>query len=324
MTLVKKNVQHAVWKGRTFEITDQADGTIPGNRLVEIDLTGDLVVGTDASHHIVGVNLTDVSKADGETVQVGVGFQDVISATPIRAGRPIKCADNGRVTELMTAEILQETIYATGAGLGFTNQPANDGIEIVSDDNVDDIGQTVTIIGTTNGGVVVVAEDIVLNGTTFVPSVKVDWGLILAVKVSAALVGTLTVREASADQTITTIAAGNLSSGVEAVPTGDQGAFNVAPTIVGSAATTKVLGYAYLAPTGSATVVREAKALNGTTDVNMVNAARLITEVYTGDLEATRTAIVRVGLEEDEQHKCGKALESATAEDQRILAFIVP
>jgi hypothetical protein len=326
MAFKQNKLNYSVYKSRTSELSDNADGTIPGNRLVQVDITGDLLVGSDAAHGIVGVNLSDTSKAAGDTIDIGVGFQQVIAATPVRAGRPIKCADNGRVTELVLADIVQETIFATGAGGGFANQPANDGIEIVSSDALD-VDTVVTIIGTTNGGVVVVSEDVALDaadGTTAVASTKVDWGLILAVKVASALVGTLTVREASADQAITTLAAGVLSKGVEEVPEADGGAFNVVPTIVGSGATTKVLGYRYMPTSGSATPAHEAKALNGSTDVTMVNAARQIVEVYTGDLEAARTAIVRVGAEEDELHRVGRAYDGATAADQRFLAYITP
>lgn len=322
MAIAMKNLRQASWYNRMYELSADAGGTIPGNRLVEVGGSDTFVVGTVDSHAIVGVNVGDVSRGSGQTVDIGLGFRQVVTASPVLRGKPIKCADNGRVTQHVNAAAVGTTIKTTGAGLGFTNQPANDGVEILSSNNVADIGQTVTIIGTTNGGVVVVVEDIVLNGTTPVASVKVDWGVILAVKVSAALVGTLTVREASAGQTITTIAPAALSSGVETVAAAAQGAFNQLPVIVGSAATTKVLGYKYV--TTAAADAYEAKALNGATDVTMVNAALLIEEVYTGDLEAARTATVKVGAEEDENHKVGKAYETAAAAGVRIWAFLTP
>jgi hypothetical protein len=90
----------------------------------------------------------------------------------------------------------------TPVGSAFTNQPANDGIEVVSDSALD-ITQTVTIIGTTTGTDTVVVETVTLTGTTAVSTVKTNWGIVLAVKKSAVTAGTVTVREASANATIT-------------------------------------------------------------------------------------------------------------------------
>lgn len=175
----------------------------------------------------------------------------------------------------------------TGVGEAFTNQPANDGVEIVSD-NAADTTQTWTIIGTTTGTDTVVVETGTLNGTTFVPTVKVDWGLILAVKLSASAAGTVTVREASADATITTLATTVLSKGVETVLAADQSAWNRTVSLVSDGATTKQLG---LKGTNSAgATIYDSQALNGTTAVLSNSAFATVTELYTGDLEGTRTA----------------------------------
>lgn len=93
----------------------------------------------------------------------------------------------------------------------FTNQPANDAIEILSSEAAD-ITQTATIWGTINGTQNIVKEIIALDGadgTTPVASTRTNWGLILAVELSATTTGNITVREASGDATITTITAGN-------------------------------------------------------------------------------------------------------------------
>ena len=109
------------------------------------------------------------------------------------------------------------TTTTTGNGVAFGNQPANDGVEIGSD-SAADTTQTATVIGTTNGTDTVVVESIALTGTTFVSTVKTDWGVILAVKLSASCAGTVTFREASGNAAITTITTGNTAKGVETVP----------------------------------------------------------------------------------------------------------
>lgn len=178
----------------------------------------------------------------------------------------------------------------TSAGLAFTNQPANDGVEVVSSD-AGDTTQTVTIIGTTTASDTVVVETVTLNGTTAVPTVKTDWGVILAVKKSAATLGTVTVREASGDATITAgLTAAVLSVGVETVDAANQAAYNRVLTLVASGSTTKQLGLKGTDTTDA--VIYDSQALSGTTSVLSNEAFRTVTEIYTGDLEATRTATI--------------------------------
>ncbi len=88
----------------------------------------------------------------------------------------------------------------------FTNQPSNDGIEVLSSSS-SDVSQTVTIYGTTNGGDTsqITVETVTLTGQTPVSTSKTDWANVIAVSKSASTVGTVTIREASADQTITTM-----------------------------------------------------------------------------------------------------------------------
>lgn len=92
----------------------------------------------------------------------------------------------------------------------FTNQPANDGVEVVSS-NAGDTTQTLQICGTTSGGDErdVTCETITLNGTTQVSTVKTNWNNLLTAVLSATTTGNVTIREASGNATITTIAAGN-------------------------------------------------------------------------------------------------------------------
>lgn len=104
---------------------------------------------------------------------------------------------------------------------GFTNQPTNDGVEIVSD-SASDVGLC-TIFGTTNATGAFAYETVTLTGASAVSTVKTDWGNIYGVFLGdiygqniTAAVGTITIREASGNQTITTIAATKISKGLVA------------------------------------------------------------------------------------------------------------
>ena len=299
--------------------TDVADGTIPATRLAMVDGSGNTVVGTANSLNVIGVNVTSAVSTDAITLRTGK--TQVITSTPVGAGRKIKCSDNGRVTQLVTSEVTGTTIQTVAAGGAFANQPANDGVTVVSAEAADTT-QTVTIIGTTHGGVVVVTEDIVLTGTTPVNSVKTDWGIILAIKLSAVTAGNVTVKETSGSATIKVITDGGTSSGVTAVTAASQGAFGVEPTVVSDDATTKIVGVKYV--NNSAATAYQAVALNGATAATFATAAELITEVYTGDVEAARSATVKVGAEEYLGRSVGKSLAAALAAGTTINALIFP
>lgn len=178
----------------------------------------------------------------------------------------------------------------TAAGSAFTNQPANDGIEVLSAEAADTT-QTVTIIGTTTGTDTVVVETVTLNGTTAVSTTKTNWGVVLALKKSAATAGTVTVREASGNATISAgLTASVLSVGVNTVASSDQAAWDRAVAIVCSGSGTKQIG---LKGTDSTdTTIYDSQALTGTTAVTSNSSFRTVTEIYTGDLESNRTATV--------------------------------
>jgi hypothetical protein len=182
-----------------------------------------------------------------------------------------------------------EVIHTSGNGAAFTNQPANDGVEVVSSSALD-ITQSATVYGTTQGTDTVVKETVALNGTTAVSTTKTDWGVILGVVLSAVCAGTVTFREASGNATITTITTGNLSSGVEAVTTSYP---TTTPTVVANGATTKQVGLYGTALDGTAQ--GDSQALNGTTAVAMNNFSWAgETLVLTGDLESNRTVTLSV------------------------------
>lgn len=301
---------------------DVADGAIPAYALCEIDASGDLVVGTANSLRIVGANIEDDAKVATEAITLVSGYNVTLTAAaPIAAGKAIKAAASGKACHHVDALTAASTIKAVAAGGNFGNQPANDGIEVVSS-AAGDTTQTLTLIGTTDGGTTVVVETVTLNGTSQVSTTKTDWGVLLAAKLSAATTGNITVREASANGTITTITAGTLTAGVNTVTAASQGGHNVIPTVVADGASTKVVGVKYVQNDGTTTAY-QAVALNGTTAAAFGTAALLVTEVYNGDV-ATGTAItVAVGSAEDGARKVGKALTSAAA-GATFLAYVRP
>lgn len=187
----------------------------------------------------------------------------------------------------MKANYGQLETYTTGAGAAFTNQPTGDAVEILSTSALDTMNATV--YGTTQGGGDTVSyENITLNGLGVVTTVKTDWGKILAVKVASAANGTITFREASGNLTITTITAGNTTSGVEAITLAGGG--NTVE-IVADGATTQQIGI-----TGdsnsSGDIDYDSQTLTGTTALQSNLKFVTVLEVFTGDLEAARTVTI--------------------------------
>jgi hypothetical protein len=224
----------------------------------------------------------------GSTGVVGGPSSSTDNALVRFDGTTGKLIQNGVVTEAdntgtLTGPTDQATTSAVGSAFG--NQPSNDGVEVLSS-NAGDTTQTVTIIGTTTGTDTVVLETVTLTGTTFVATVKTNWGVILAVKKSATTLGTVTVRKATGDATITAgLTAAVLSVGVNTVT--NTAAYARAVSMAGSGATTKTIGIQGTNTSG--TVIYDSKALSGTTAVTSNSSFLTVTEIYTGDLEATRT-----------------------------------
>lgn len=294
-----------------------ANAAINPNLLLVFDANGKVGPATAGSMKIAGVSPDDGVAAANDPIDVFWGNCRVIADSgDILAGYNLKAAANGTVTALIDSELAGDVIFTSAAGEAFANQPANDGVEVLSSDN-DDVSD-VTIIGTTTGTDTVVVEVVTLTGTTPAASVKTDWGVILAVK-KEVTEGDITVQEASAGADIVVLPAAETSAGVETV---GESAFNVAPTVVASDTTTKQIG---MAGTNSAgTTIYDSQALNNTTAVTMNSAFRTITELYTGDLEATRTVNVALGAEEDDDLKVGRAQENQPDATSKFYAWIIP
>jgi len=287
-----------------------AAGAIPAYRLVKGHTDGTILVGTLASKRILGCNGASAAVSTG-TVTVEAGPVTVTAAEPILAGDLLKCGDNGRVLQLADADNV-DTVIGTGTAGNFGNQPADDAVEVLSDDEADTT-QEVTIIGTTHGGHTVATETVTLTGTDVVTTTKDDWGLILGVKLSAACAGTVTIREASGNSAITTIAAEATSAGVVEVAAASQGAHGLIPYIKAAAASTKEVGIKYEPATGAEDTYGAA-ALDGTTAAALPAAANLVKEIYLGDVATSTVATVYTNASEDPWSvKVGRALENITA-----------
>lgn len=181
----------------------------------------------------------------------------------------------------VTASSVTAPAAATNA---FANQPANDGVSVLSS-SVADTTQTATVYGTTTATDTLLVEELALDGTNVVDSVKTDWGIMLAVKLDAVAAGTFTLEEASGNADIKTIAAGGTSAGVVSVPAASQNFYDRLVRIVASEASTKTVGMRGTDSDGN--TIYDAQALTGTTSVLSNKRFVTIDEVYVGDLAAT-------------------------------------
>jgi hypothetical protein len=321
----KASLDSLVTEGAGFW-SDTADGAIGVGRFVEIDGAGDLVAGSVGSDSVVGAGLNAAPVVGTDPIVVGIGKRSLVAADAILAGQELKCGEAGMaISAVTTNNGLASAAMGGGAGIEYTNQPANDQITIESSDALD-IGVPITIIGTTNGGVVVVEEILATDGadgTTPVDSVKVDWGLILAVKKPATL-GTITLKEKSGGLTIRVVPLASTTDAVIAVAAGNQQAYNAKPEFAAEAATTKVIGFKRIATTGT-TETYEGVTLNGTAKQKPATASRRVTELYVGDLEAARTLAVTTTATADAQEiRTGRAYSAAAARGDTISAIVRP
>jgi hypothetical protein len=292
-----------------------ADGAVTRGTVVYITTAGKAKTATaHLTTSILGVALEDA--IDTAPVRIGFFNRDVVTGSAVTAGDNLVVTDLGKVTKQLTAEINN---VAGTAGAAFTNQPTSDGVTVVSS-NAADVGQTVTIYGTTHGGVVLVKEVLTLNGVTDVDSTKVDWGSILAVVLSAACAGNVEVSETSGGLEIVTIAAASLSAGL--IATTAPNSYGAIPQAVAGGATTKTIGIIGTLTDG--TVKYIAKALTGATDVAMdtVNYAS-VEFMMIGDVAGASTVLIKTADATSGETVIGQAYESGVR-GAEIATFIVP
>lgn len=291
----------------------ESDGDIPKNRFVEVNAsTGKVEVGALDSTRIVGAN-QDLPREDGDFFDCETGIVTVTAGSPIAAGQRVKCGALGKAISFIDSTVKDVEIASFG-GAGFTNQPANDGVTVVSD-SAEDTTQTITIIGVDNAGDYM-TEEIELKGTTDAASTNTDWGTVSAVILDAACAGAVEVSETSGGLEIITLAAGELSAGIEIT---DGYAYNKIATVVADGASTGKLVIVHEATDGAAETNLVA-TLNGTTEVPLGTASYKITTVYTGGVADTVNVDLNVaGTADSEDLICGRALTSGDAGDEVVV-----
>lgn len=293
---------------------------ISPNRLLEFDASGLLQHASEDSVLVVGSS-GPRAYASGDPVElIYGGLVNLTADAPVSAGQQLKAGDAGVAVPLVTAAESGTTIDSSAGG-NFGNQPANDGVEVLSS-SAADTTQTATIYGTTTGTDTVVVETVALNGTTPVATVKTDWGQVLGVELSASCAGTVTIQEASAGADITTILTTVLTAGIVDVPAADQYAYNVPPTAVAGGASTKQVGLIGTNPAG--TTIYDSQALNGTTAVTMNVEFDRVTRLLVGDVASASTVTVAVGaVETTEGLAVARALQDQATVGDTFLAKLL-
>lgn len=183
------------------------------------------------------------------------------------------------------------TSTTTAVGAAFANQTSNEAATIVTN-AAGDTTQKVTIVGTTTGTDTVVVEEVTLQGTTPVDTVKTDWGLILAAWVSSGTLtaaSTVTIKEKSGGAAITTLTPSITSRGVNTVT--NTSYYNRKISFVASGATTKQIGFKGTDEDGN--TIYDSQAATGATEEQSNSSFVTVTEVYTGNLESSRTITIR-------------------------------
>jgi hypothetical protein len=302
----------------TFKLA-KANGTIPAQRLVKVSAE-EAVVATFNSPDVVGVNARNRAIADNEgNVLVGTGRRLVVADTAVTSSQKLKAGSAGRVLPLVDSTLSGTTIKSN-AGLQFTNQPANDGVELVSSSALD-VTQTATIWYTrTGGGNTVSTETKTITGTTQVVFTDVDVDNVLAVELSATCAGTVTFREASGNATIVALTTGVNSSGKIATTT--PAAYNQAPTAVANIATVAVVGILGTDEDGAALLA--SIPLTGTTLVTFPDTFKTVTYLLLGVPTTATTVTVKVGAQDNTGICVGMSLDTATAQGDRINAILYP
>lgn len=221
-------------------------------------------------------DVIELDSAEPQTYTVPSNVSNVVI-------NPVKQSDGSSTT--VYYKVGTNGIGSAITGSAFGNQPANDGVEIVSSEAADTT-QNITVWYTRNGaGDTVSSQTALLTGTTEVVLTDTDIELVLGVELDAVCAGTVTVREASGNATITTIAPAGLRSGVTLITDDDAGGTYV--RMVGSGATTKQVGL--VGTDTSDAALLDSQALNGTTSVLSNSRFNTVTKVLHGDLESNRT-----------------------------------
>lgn len=196
---------------------------------------------------------------------------DLRSNSTYRLGLSLnKCSSDAVGTNLAAAI----TAGSTDGNFSDTNQPKNDAVEIVSD-SAADVGQLVTVWGTDYTTGLVKKQTGTLNGTSVSTNQTIysdgisgsaNWNYILGVSLSGVCAGTITVRKASTNAAICTIATGTLTNGVASIAEPGARLYGLPMRAVAGAASTRIVGVEGINAAGIA--VYDSVTLNGTAAVD--------------------------------------------------------
>lgn len=285
-----------------YNLTDSGSGITAG-RLVEIS-SNEAKIGSEQSTTVIGVTKSTVTASDAD-VDVEWGYVPCYLASPVAKFDNIAARANGMVGKSLASQV---TLVNAKAGGNFANQPAGDGVTVVSSSTADTT-QTVTIYGTITGTTTsVTSETVTLTGTTDVDTDITTWQNILAVEISAATTGNIEVSETSGGQAITTITAGTTTAGIETVSA--TNAYGLIPRHDASGASTAPIALIGTGVDGSALSVVD--ALNGTTEEDHATTAyATVTKAYIGAV-ASGVNVTVLTNESTDSTNVGVALEAST------------
>jgi hypothetical protein len=311
-----QNPQLRTWAAGQVSIpmVDSGSGIVAGS-VCELT-SGEIKLGTEQNTAALGITRNAIAIDAGGTVEWG--FVPAKTASSLVAGDRIAPRASGRIGKAQAAQV---SLLDATAGDAFTNQPANDGIEIVSD-AAGDTTQSITLYGVKNAALtVLVTETVALNGTTAVSSTITDWYTLLGARLSADCAGTITIREASGNAAITTIAAASLTAGIHA-GTSTQ-AYGLVPRRDGSGASTATVGCMGIGIDG--TTKYTAAAMDGTTEGDLgTTPYSTVVEWYLGGLAANVNINSLTNEATDANAYCGVAIQAASGAGQVVDVFFQP
>lgn len=288
---------------------------IPAGSLVEYT-SGEIKLNTEQSAATFGVIRNACASAGKQDVEFG--FVPVKMGSAVETGFKIAPRASGYAGKYQVA---QNTLIAATTGDAFTNQPANDGVEVLSDSTAD-VGMTVTLYGNKHGALTTEYIDtITLSGTTAVSSAYIDWSGVHGVRLSGVCAGTITIREASGNAAITTIAAASLTAGIHACT--ETQAYGLVPRRDGSAAST-----AYVTIRGAGldgVVTTSTGIMDGTTEGDLgTTPFSTVTEIMLGGVAADCDVSLLSNEAADTSVCVGVALQTTTVSGVVIDAWVKP
>jgi hypothetical protein len=314
-TIAVRNPDLRQYMTKAVEMADSGAGIAAGS-ICEVT-SGTLKLGTEQNTAVAGITRNAVTAS--ATCKAEWGYVPVKCGSPINAGDRIAPRASGYVGKSQTGQV---SLLDATSGDQFTNQPANDGIEIVSASTADTT-QTITLYGVRNGALTtLVTETLTLTGTTEVVSTYTDWYYLLGARLSASCAGTITIREASGNATITAgLTTGILTVGIHAA-TSTQ-AYGLVPRHDQSAAGTMPINVVGTGINGASLSV--VAVLNGTTEEDHgTTPFGTLVEVMLGAVLSTSTVNLLTNEATDASAYCGIALQTTTVAGDVIDAFVKP